>query len=144
MWLLIGRIIFLTREETSLVILIGRITFLFTCEKHRSSDWLKLICVWKFTFFFTTIYDNFSVTISQYVYNRNDSVCPRLVWNVRLAPASSGVIEERRKSWNFTVITDIANKSNWACASKAIYSITARRPVITRTACTVVYICNTR
>ena len=35
LWLLIGRIIFLTREKTSFAILIGRIIF-FTCEKHRS------------------------------------------------------------------------------------------------------------
>ena len=35
LWLLIGRIIFLTREETSFAILIGRIIF-FTCENHRS------------------------------------------------------------------------------------------------------------
>ena len=35
LWLLIGHIIFLTREKTSFAILIGRITF-FTCENHRS------------------------------------------------------------------------------------------------------------
>ena len=35
LWLLIGRIIFLTRKETSFAILIGRIIF-FRCEKHRS------------------------------------------------------------------------------------------------------------
>ena len=35
LWLLIGRIIFLTREKTSFAILIGRIVF-FTCENHRS------------------------------------------------------------------------------------------------------------
>ena len=35
LWLLIGRIIFLTREKTSFAILIGRIIF-FTCENHRS------------------------------------------------------------------------------------------------------------
>ena len=35
LWLLIGRIIFLTREKISFAILIGRIIF-FTCEKHRS------------------------------------------------------------------------------------------------------------
>ena len=49
LWLLIGRIIFLTREKTSFAILIGRIIF-FTCENIvRSSDWLELICVRKFT-----------------------------------------------------------------------------------------------
>ena len=35
LWLLIGRIIFLTREKTSFAILIGRIIF-FTCENHSS------------------------------------------------------------------------------------------------------------
>ena len=35
LWLLIGRIIFLTREKTWFAILIGRIIF-FTCENHRS------------------------------------------------------------------------------------------------------------
>ena len=35
LWLLIGRIIFLTREKTSFAILIGRIIF-FACENHRS------------------------------------------------------------------------------------------------------------
>ena len=35
LWLLIGRIIFLTREKTSFAILIGRIIF-FTWESHRS------------------------------------------------------------------------------------------------------------
>ena len=35
LWLLIGRIIFITREKTSFAILIGRIIFL-TCENHRS------------------------------------------------------------------------------------------------------------
>ena len=39
LWLLIGRIIFFTREKISFVILIGRIAF-FTCEKHRSLLWL--------------------------------------------------------------------------------------------------------
>ena len=39
LWLLIGRIIFLTREKTSFTILIGRIIF-FTCENHRSLLWL--------------------------------------------------------------------------------------------------------
>ena len=48
LWLLIGRIIFLTREETSFAILIGRI---FSRVKTivRSSDWLELICIRKFT-----------------------------------------------------------------------------------------------
>ena len=35
LWLLNGRIIFLTREKTSFAILIGRIIF-FMCENHRS------------------------------------------------------------------------------------------------------------
>ena len=39
LWLLIGRIIFLTREKTSFAILIRRIMF-FTCENHRSLLWL--------------------------------------------------------------------------------------------------------
>ena len=39
LWLLIGRIIFLTREKRSFAILIGRIIF-FTCENHRSLLWL--------------------------------------------------------------------------------------------------------
>ena len=39
LWLLIGRIIFLTREKTSFAILIGLI-ILFTCENHRSFLWL--------------------------------------------------------------------------------------------------------
>ena len=39
LWLLIGRIIFLTREKTSFAILIGRIIF-FTGENHRSLHWL--------------------------------------------------------------------------------------------------------
>ena len=37
LWLLIGRIIFFTREKTSFAILIGRIIF-FTCENDRSLD----------------------------------------------------------------------------------------------------------
>ena len=41
LWLLIGRIIFLTREKTSFAILIGRIVF-FTCENHRSLLWLAI------------------------------------------------------------------------------------------------------
>ena len=48
-WLLIGRIIFLTRENTSFVILIGRIIFSRVKTIVRSSDWLELIFVWKFT-----------------------------------------------------------------------------------------------
>ena len=39
LWLLIGRIIFLTREKTPFAILIGRIAF-FKCEKHLSLLWL--------------------------------------------------------------------------------------------------------
>ena len=39
LWLLIGRIIFLTREKPLFAILIGRIVF-FTCENHRSLLWL--------------------------------------------------------------------------------------------------------
>ena len=39
LWLLIGRIIFLTREKTSSAILIGHIIF-FTCENHRLLLWL--------------------------------------------------------------------------------------------------------
>ena len=39
LWLLFGRVIFLTREKTSFAILIGRIIF-FTCENHRSLLWL--------------------------------------------------------------------------------------------------------
>ena len=39
LWLLIGRIIFLTREKTSFAIMIGRIKF-FTYENHRSLLWL--------------------------------------------------------------------------------------------------------
>ena len=35
LWLLTGRIIFLTSEKTSFAILIGRIVFL-TCKKYRS------------------------------------------------------------------------------------------------------------
>ena len=38
LWLLIGRIIFLTREKTSFAILIGRI--FLTSENHRSLLWL--------------------------------------------------------------------------------------------------------
>ena len=34
LWLLIGRIVFLTREKTSFAILIG-LSFFFTCENHR-------------------------------------------------------------------------------------------------------------
>ena len=39
LWLLIGRVVFLTREKTSFAILIGRIIF-FTCENHSSLLWL--------------------------------------------------------------------------------------------------------
>ena len=49
LWLLIGRIIFLTREKTSFAILIGRIIFSRVKTIVRSSDWLELICVRKFT-----------------------------------------------------------------------------------------------
>ena len=48
LWLLIGRIIFLTREKTSFAILIGRIIFSRVKTIVRSSDWLELICVRKF------------------------------------------------------------------------------------------------
>ena len=41
LWLLIGRIIFLTCEKTSFAILIARIIF-FTCENHRSLLWLAI------------------------------------------------------------------------------------------------------
>ena len=40
LWPLIGRIIFVTREKTSIAILIGRIILFFTCENHRSLLWL--------------------------------------------------------------------------------------------------------
>ena len=50
LWLLIGRIIFLTREKTSFAILIGRIIFSRVKTIVRSSDWLELICVRKFTY----------------------------------------------------------------------------------------------
>ena len=49
LWLLIGRIIFLPREKTSFAILIGRIIFARVKTIVRSSDWLELICVRKFT-----------------------------------------------------------------------------------------------
>ena len=49
LWLLIGRIIFLTREKTSFAILIGRIIFSPVKTIVRSSDWLELICERKFT-----------------------------------------------------------------------------------------------
>ena len=39
LWLLIGRIIFLTLEKTSFAIVIGLFSF-FTCKKHRSLLWL--------------------------------------------------------------------------------------------------------
>ena len=46
LWLLIGRIIFLTLEKTSFAIVIG-LFFCFVRVKNivRSSDWLELICV---------------------------------------------------------------------------------------------------
>ena len=50
LWLLIGQIIFLIREKTSFAILIGRIFFFLSAKAVvRASDWLKLICVRKFT-----------------------------------------------------------------------------------------------
>ena len=49
LWLLIGRIIFLTREKTLFAILIGRIIFSRVKTIVRSSDWLELICIRKFT-----------------------------------------------------------------------------------------------
>ena len=50
MWLLIGRVIFLTREKSSFAFLIGRIIF-FSRVKNifGFSDWLERICWWKFT-----------------------------------------------------------------------------------------------
>ena len=48
LWLLIGRI-FLTREKRSFAILIGLIIFSRVKTIVRSSDWLELICVRKFT-----------------------------------------------------------------------------------------------
>ena len=55
LWLLIGRIIFLTCEKTSFAILIGRIIF-FTCENHSS---------------YQNLQHNFLVSISQYAYNKS-------------------------------------------------------------------------
>ena len=53
LWLLIGRIIFLTLEKTSFAIVIG-LFFCFVRVKNivRSSDWLELICVWRFVIYF--------------------------------------------------------------------------------------------
>ena len=63
LWLLIGRIIFLTLEKTSFAIVIG-LFFFFVRVKNivRSSDWLELICVWGFVIYI------FSEYVSQYVY----------------------------------------------------------------------------
>ena len=49
LWLLIGRIIFLTREKTSFAILLDVSFFSRVKTIVRSSDWLELICVRKFT-----------------------------------------------------------------------------------------------
>ena len=49
LWLLIGRIIFLTFEKTSFAILIGRIIFFHVKTIVYSSDWLELVYVSKFT-----------------------------------------------------------------------------------------------
>ena len=57
LWLLIGCIIFLPHEKTSLAILIGCIIF-FTCENHHLLLWLAR----------THIRHNFLVSISQHVY----------------------------------------------------------------------------
>ena len=57
LWLLIGCIIFLPHEKTSLAILIGCIIF-FTCENHHSLLWLAR----------THIRHSFLVSISQHVY----------------------------------------------------------------------------
>ena len=66
LWLLIRRIIFLTREKTSFAILIGRIIF-FTCENHRSLLWLAR------TDLRTKIYDIafWWVFLSMYIINGN-------------------------------------------------------------------------
>ena len=80
LWLLIGRIIFLTREKTSFAILIGRIIF-FTCEKHRSLLWLAR------TNLRTKIYDIafWWVFLSMYIINHHIlrpcstcKVCPEI------------------------------------------------------------------
>ena len=64
LWLLIGRIIFLTCEETSFAILIGRI-IVFTCLNHSSLLWLARshlrIKIYNTTFWWVS---------SQYVYNK--------------------------------------------------------------------------
>ena len=57
LWLLIGCIIFLPHEKTSLAILIGCIIF-FTCENHHLLLWLAR----------TQIRHSFLVSISQHVY----------------------------------------------------------------------------
>ena len=74
LWLLIGRIIFLTREKTSFAILIGRIIF-FTCENHRSPLWLAR------TNLPTKIYDNgefWWVFLSMYIIKDN----PVMSWTL--------------------------------------------------------------
>ena len=52
LWLLIGRIIFLTLEKTSFAIVIRLFFFLRVKNIVRSSDWLELICVWRFVIYF--------------------------------------------------------------------------------------------
>ena len=66
LWLLIGRIIVLTREKTSFAILIGRIIF-FTFENHRSLPWLAK------TNLRTKIYDIafWWVFLSMYIINKS-------------------------------------------------------------------------
>ena len=61
LWLLIGRIIFLTCEKTSFAILIGRIIF-FTCENHSSLRWLARTHL-RFKIYNTTFGEYFSVCI---------------------------------------------------------------------------------
>ena len=77
LWLLIGRIIFLTREQTSFAILIGRIIF-FTCENHRSLLWLAR------TNLSTKIYDIafWWVFLSMYIINAiSSSTCTNAWFN---------------------------------------------------------------
>jgi len=70
LWLLIGRIIFLTCEKTSFVILIGRIIF-FTCENHSSLLWLArthlCIKIYNTTFWW--------VFLSMYIINIDPLAC---------------------------------------------------------------------
>ena len=85
LWLLIGRTIFLTPPEKALFAIVIGLFFFFSRVKNivRSSDWLELICVWRFVISFQWVY------LSMYTLYRGDlTLCNknRYMWSFAPSP----------------------------------------------------------